>query len=385
MPTVAPSTTTAAPTSTTTSTSTTTTQPAPPPNLLAGVTWIQQAYLSPCGDGTTVQMIGGGGVVNGSRAVLDDVIALDPTKGRALAFLSCHQPNGTVSAVVALPVTAAGDVLTPGTPTSLGAGAHVVAASPHAFVVELPDPDAPAALWRRRSYTVGDDGIALASDRQISALQRTIARPPTVGDAVRLVQGSVQPADLCYAWNNVSLAPQDPPALDASDPIPDPSAEIQTIRLALILLTRVVDRPDVGGVAADGRGHPRLPGVARARRRRRDRSADHRRLALRPRLWRDRLVPHGRSPALGQRLYATPGALLADAERYARTGHSTDPSLDALLAAAGWDGAHSFFLGCERYESPEAGLRGVERHYAGGSWSASSTTRRRPACTTSRC
>ena len=61
-------------------------------------------------------------------------------------------------------------------------------------------------------------------------------------------------------------------------------------------------------------------------------------------------------PPLGPRLYATPGALLADAERYARTGHSTDPSLDALLAAAGWDGAHSFFLGCERYESPEAGL-----------------------------
>ncbi len=320
------------------------------------MTWIQQAYLSPCGDGTTVQMIGGGGVVNGSRAVLDDVIALDPTKGRALAFLSCHQPNGTVSAVVALPVTAAGDVLTPGTPTSLGAGARVVAASPHAFVVELPDPDAPAALWRRRSYTVGDDGIALASDRQISALQRTIARPPTVGDAIRLVQGSVQPADLCYAWNNVSLAPQDPPAPDASDPIPDPSAEIQTIRLALILLTG-------SWIDPTSEVSPQMAAVTRAYQASRGLAVDgvigpQTTDALRADLGCDGIgsfrtvVP----PALGPRLYATPGALLADAERYAHTGHSNDPSLDALLAAAGWDGAHSFFLGCERYESPEAGL-----------------------------
>ena len=69
-----------APTTTTTVAATTTTTP-PPPNLLAGVDWIQEVYPSPCGDGTDVQMIGGSAIVGGMRAVLDDVVAIDPTHG----------------------------------------------------------------------------------------------------------------------------------------------------------------------------------------------------------------------------------------------------------------------------------------------------------------
>ena len=167
----------------------------------------------------------------------------------------------------------------------------------------------------------------------------------------------MQRADLCYAWNNVSLAPQDPPAPDATDPLSEPSAEIQTIRLALILLTGSwIDptsevSPQMAavtrgayqascGLAVDGVIGPQTTD------------------ALRSDLGCAGVVPSRTvvPPVLGPRLYATPGALLADAERYARTGHSNDPSLDALLAAAGWDGAHSFFLGCERYEFPPAGL-----------------------------
>ena len=238
VPTVASTTTTAAPTSTTTSTSTTTTQPAPPPNLLAGVTWIQQVFdPSPRGYGTTVQMIGGGGVVNGivRRARRRDRPRPDEGPSPRLPVVPSAERHGV------------------GGGRAPGHGGRRCAHAGHADLARgrRPRRGGQPACVRGRAPRSRCSGGAVASSQLHRRRRRdrlgvrpadlgaftTIARPPTVGDAIRLVEGSVQPADLCYAWNDVSLAPQDPPAPDASDPIPDPSAEIQTIRLALILLT----------------------------------------------------------------------------------------------------------------------------------------------------
>ena len=180
---------------------------------------------------------------------------------------------------------------------------------------------------------------------------------------------------MCYAWNNVSLSPQDPPAPDDAEPIPAPSAEIQTIRLALILLTGQWIDPT-------SEMTPQMAAVTKAYQASRGLDVD----GVIGRQTTDALAadlgcPANTSfrmivpPELGPRRYATPRALLDDVTRFARTGRSTDPSLDTLLRAAGWDGANSLFLGCEplRVTGRRAGVC-VERNHA----VAARRPRRRP-------
>src|SRR5262245_24553578 len=62
-------------------------------DVLAGVNWMQVAYPSPCTD-ATVELVGGSAMQGDHRAVLDDVIPIDPAAKLAVAFLSCRDGAG---------------------------------------------------------------------------------------------------------------------------------------------------------------------------------------------------------------------------------------------------------------------------------------------------
>lgn len=352
------STTTAAPIAATTSAPATTTTVALPPDLLTGVNWLQSAFASACEDDTVVQMIGGSAVTDGARDVLDDVVAHDASTGLAVAFVSCHRPNGQISQVVAqlATVAARGSAPTVSAVTPLGAGARVVTADADSFTVEVPDPGSPIALMRRRVYRVSPDGIALGTDHQISVLERTIVSSPAVGDDVPLVRALVSPQSVCYRWNSVSLVAQDPPAPDDTDPIPAPSAEIQTIRLALILVTgEWIDptsemTPQMALVAERYQAAQGLTvdGIVGAE----TTNSLSRVLGCPASSSFRNIIP----AELGPRRFTTTAALLSALNRFVGIGQSGNPSLDALLRESAWDGQNSLFLGCDRYESPAAGL-----------------------------
>jgi hypothetical protein len=330
----------------------------PPANLLTGVPWIQRVYASPCSE-TAVQMIGGSAVDGSSLAVLDDVVALDATAGLAVAFLSCHAPDGstTESTALVVRVSASGAVASVAE-QELGRGARVVTADFPSFTVEAPqgtplDGSCCAPLTRRRTYSVSADGFDVTADTQIATFLQTVA-PPAVGGDGDLVRASVTAAALCYRWDNVYLSAADP----ESEPpaISPPSAELQTVRLALIHVTgrwitpstvMTTEMADVvreyqesRGLVVDGQVGAETTsslstdlGCA---------TADEFR----------QVVPTG----IGPRRYGSVADLVAVMQRYARVGSTGNSSLDHLLADAGWDAANSLFLGCYRWETPPSGM-----------------------------
>lgn len=355
-PSTTPATTTTAST-TTTSTSTTTTT-APPVDLLAGMNWLQATLPSPCGDGA-IQVIGGTAIAGAERIVLDDVVPLAPIDGLALAFLSCEQAGGTTRTRSAAVVEVAADrAVTTVAEQELPAG-RVLAIDGGTFTVEsgegaVPDGACCAPLVRRQTFTATADGFDVVDGGQVSAFEQTIGAESTTAGNAALVRSSVPAAALCYRWGDASMYPQDPPA--EPEPPTEPSAELQTIRLALIHVTGrwiapasemtpamgevVAAYQEARGLVGDGVIGPQ---TARA-------------------LAADLGCPETGSfrqidpPQLGPRRYAGVADLLGATARYGATGQSGNPSLDALLTSASWDGANAMFLGCARRETPAAGV-----------------------------
>ncbi len=342
-----------------TSPSTTTTPTLPPVDLLAGVPWIQRAYASPCSD-AAVQMVGGSAIDAGSLAVLDDVVPIEPTAGLAVAFMSCHAADGstTQSTAVLVKAGATGAVASLAEQL-LGAQARVVDLELPSFTVEAPAGTRPAdsccpPFVTRQTYTVAADGFDVAEEVQLSAFEQSVPATPLVGGDGDLVRASIPAAALCYRWNNVYLAAQDPGA----EPLPaaEPSAELQTIRLALIYITGSWITPtaemsqqmaDVVAEYQESRGLS-VDGIIG------DETTDA--------LSADLGCPGGGSfnqvmpPRLGPRRFPSVADLLVATQRYASTRTSGNISLDALLRAAGWDGANSLFLGCYRWDMPVTGM-----------------------------
>lgn len=339
----------------TTPTSTTT---APPVDLLAGVNWLQATVPSPCGD-ETVQVIGGTAIANNERVVLDDVRPIAPFEGSALAFLSCEQAGGTIRArSAALLQVAADDSVTTIAEQELPSG-HILATEGATFTVESGEGPAPdggccAPLVRRQTFTATTDGFEVADGGQFSAFEQTVTAQPTQLGSAELVRASVPAPALCYRWGDVSLYPQDPPA-EPQAPT-EPAAELQTIRLALIHVTGQWIPPSSTMTAAMG-------DVVAAYQESRGLVADG---VVGPQtaqtLAADLGCPETGSfrqidpPQLGPRRYTGVADLLTAAARYGASGQSGNPSLDALFAAAAWDGANAMFLGCARRESPAAGV-----------------------------
>ena len=335
-----------------------TTTTVPPVDLLAGVPWIQRVYASPCSE-TNVQMIGGSAVDGSSLAVLDDVVPLDPTGGLAVAFLSCHAADGSTTESTALLVRVSPSAAVASVAEQeLGPGARVVAADLPSFTVEAPqgtpaDGSCCAPLTRRRSYSVSPAGFEVTADAQVATFLQTIA-PPAVGGDGDLVRASVPAAALCYRWENVYLSPADPesepPAVEA------PSAELQTVRLALIHVTgrwitpasvMTAEMSDVVREYQESRGLT-VDGQVGAE----TTSSLSTDLGCTANGDFRQIVPSG----IGPRRYGSVADLVAVMQRYARVGSTGNASLDAMLDDAGWDAANSMFLGCYRWETPPSGM-----------------------------
>jgi len=175
------------------------------------------------------------------RAVIEDVLPLDVYAGLAVAFLTCHAADGstTESAAVLVRVGATGLVESL-VEQSFGAHATVIDIQLPSFTVESPegpplDGSCCAPFVRRRSFTVGLDGFQVTDESQRAAFNQTVLVAPLVGGDGDLIRASVSAAALCYRWDNVYLAVQD----FGEEPlvVAEPSAELQTVRLALTHVT----------------------------------------------------------------------------------------------------------------------------------------------------
>ena len=59
---------------------------------------------------------------------------------------------------------------------------------------------------------------------------------------------------------------------------------------------------------------------------------------------------------LDDRGFPSVAALVAATNGFAASGHSGYASIDQLLRDSQWDGRHSLFLGCYRWQAPSGGL-----------------------------
>lgn len=328
------------------------------PDRLAGVNWIQATYASPCTE-SSVQLVGGSAIDGTSRVVLDDVVALDSADGLALAFLSCRAPGGASTQSTASVVRARGGAVETLAERDLGAGARVVAVDGPTIIVESPAA-APSAgtccaeVINRQTLTAGPDGFTVTSDEQASAFEQTVPEAPAVGRDAELVRRSVTPAALCFRWDNVWLSAAE--ETDEPAALTEPSAELQTIRLALIHVTGKWIEPtdqmnaemaavvsayqQERGLAVDGSiGSQTTNSLATD-------------LGCPDRGEFTMVPPKG----LGPRNFATVDQLVAATGRYAGNGRSGFGSLDQLLTDSRWDGRNAMFLGCYRWQAPSTGL-----------------------------
>jgi hypothetical protein len=305
-----------------------------------------------------VQLVGGSALQGANRAVLDDVVAIDSSAGLALAFLSCRGPDGATTQTTASVVRARPGVVETLAERNLGAAARVVAVDPPAITVESPAAAPPpgaccADVNNRQTLTATEEGFTVAADEQVAAFAQIVAGTPAIGDDAELVRHSITPAALCFRWDNVWLSaaePDDPVALT------EPSAELQTIRLALIHVTgRWIDPTDRmnAEMAAVVSAYQEARGLAV------DGSIGRQTTTA---LAADLGCPEGGEftmvppRGLGPRTFASVAQLVAAAGRFARDGHSGFPSIDQLLTDARWDGRNAMFLGCYRWSAPPTGL-----------------------------
>jgi hypothetical protein len=314
-------------------------------DVLAGVNWLQAAYPSPCTD-TTVQLVGGSAMQGDHRAVLDDVVPVDPAKRLAVAFLSCRDASGASVETNAVLVRARTPLAEVVAERQLGAGARVTAVDPPRFTVVSPA--------RRSTLTVTTDGITVVPIEQAAAFDETAPPAAAVGRDADLVRRSVPRLALCYPWNTVWLTDGGTP--DQPAPLAEPSAELQTIRLALILLTgRWIDPTD--------HMNAEMAAVTSAYQESRALTVDgaigtETTRALRADLGCPdvagftMVAPTG----LGPRGFSSVAALVSATDRFAARGRSGYASIDQLLRDSRWDGRHALFLGCYRWQAPSTGL-----------------------------
>lgn len=389
------------PAATTTSVAPSTTA-ALPPSVIDGINWIQSVYASPCGDGT-VQLIGGSAVGGDSRAELDTIAPLNRAAGLVVAFMSCHGASGEVTQVSAVLVKVTDTRFVASlAELRLGAGARIIDVDMPEFSVALPDPggdtaapttSSPGVTATPETTAVADtasidttDPISTIDTTALSTTTSTTTAPPrpvivrryeagvenfdlvderevlvddgsspvesVVGGDVDLVRSSVSPLSLCSRWNNVSLQASDPtePMIGPADP------DVETLRLALIVLTGRWIGPTTTMST-------QMAEVATAYQESHELVADGIIGAqTTSAITADLGCPGARGfrqvdpPQLGPRRFRNVGDLVGATNRYAGGGRSGNPSFDALLTAAGWQGADALFLGCDRYESPVAGL-----------------------------
>jgi hypothetical protein len=208
-------------------------------------------------------------------------------------------------------------------------------------------------LIRRVTYGLTASGFSVSSERQVAAFLQTVG-PPAIGGDGDLVRASIPAPALCYQWDNVYLSPRD---LEAEPvPVAAPSAEIQTIRLALIHVTgrwitpssvMTEEMSDVVRQYQESRGLT-VDGQVGAE----TTSSLSTDLGCTTADEFRQIVPIG----LGPRRFASIPDLLAVMDRYGRHGSTGNASLTALLADAGWDATNSLFLGCYRWEHPPTAM-----------------------------
>jgi hypothetical protein len=295
-----------------------------------------------------VQLVAGSAVVGANRAVLDDVVPLDPPAGLALAFLSCRAPGATTTQTTAVVIRARSGSVEALAERELGAAARVVAVDPPRFTVE-----APASPARRRlTLTAAAHGFRVTGDERMPASAQPAAA--AVGADAELVRRSVPAAALCYRWDGVWLTvPGEPTEATA---LGEPSFELQTLRLALIHLTgRWID--------PTGEMNAEMAAVAGAYQQARGLVVDG---AIGNQTTRavaedlgcadtggfTMVAPTG----LGPRGFTGVAQLVAATDRFARTGGSGYASIDQLLRDSHWEGRNALFLGCYRRESPSTGV-----------------------------
>ena len=341
--------TTAAP-STTAATTTSTTIP----DLLTGINWIQASYPSPCTD-SPVQLVGGSAVQGGHRAVLDDVVPLDNASGLAVAFLSCRDGAMTTTQTTAVVVRVRPPAVVESVAErELGAAARIVDVDAPSFTVDSPATPPSSAALRRQTLRASATGFTVTDDEEVSPSPVALLNTPSVGSNADLVRRSVSPRALCFRWENVWMAaPEEPPG--AAGPT-EPSAELQTIRLALIHITGrwieptgVMNDQTAAVVAAyqESRGLA-VDGVI----------GEETTNALAA----DLGCPDSGSftmvlpTALGTRRFGSVADMVAATDRFARGGASGSPSFDQLFRDSHWDGRNAMFLGCYRWESPANGM-----------------------------
>ncbi len=240
----------------------------------------------------------------------------------------------------------------------LGPRARVVAVDLPSITVEFPEGtpvggSCCAPFVRRRTYTVAPDGFDVTGDRQVAAFLQTVS-PPVVGGDGDLVRASIPAAALCYPWDDVYLTPQDP--ADAPATVSEPSAELQTLRLALIHVTRQWIPPSSYMTQE-------MSAVVTAYQELRELTVDGQIGAeTTSALYADLGCPEAGSfnqvvpIGLGPRRFGSIAELLAATQRFATSGATGNASFDALLRSAQWDGRNSLFLGCYRWETPPSGM-----------------------------
>jgi hypothetical protein len=228
----------------------------------------------------------------------------------------------------------------------LGRGAVVTESDPPRFTV-----DSPA---RRTTLTVTAGGITVTPAKRFANAADLAPLAAAVGRDAQLVRQSVPRLALCYPWNNVWLSPADEP--DELAALSEPSAELQTIRLALIHLTgRWIEPTDhmneemaavvaafqeARGLVVDGEIGNQTTGALRA-----DLGCpDFDGFTM--------VAPTG----LGPRSFPSSAALIAAMDRFAAGGGSGNDSIDQLLRDSHWDGRNALFLGCYRWQSPSTAL-----------------------------
>lgn len=292
--------------------------------------------------------------------MLDDVAPLRPAVGLAVAFLSCHGAGeATTNTTVVVIKVRPGAKVQSIDEHELGARGRVVAIDGARITAETPIGEPPAgeccaASLRRQTLTASAVGITVTADEQVAAAEQTATASPAVGRNADLVRRSIPAKALCFGWDDAWLAATDEPG-EAAAPS-EPSAELLTIRLALIHITGrwiaptgemsaemaevVTAYQEARGLAVDGViGRQTTSALA----------AD---LGCPDRGPFTMVPPRG----LGPRNFTTVSALVTATDRFARTGRSGYASIDHLLTDSHWDGRNALFLGCERRDAPATGV-----------------------------
>lgn len=331
----------------------------PPAGLVTATNWMAGIYYSPC-DGTAVEVSGGGAATDNGFISVNGVITIDDAAGRALVLLNCRNAGGELTHSVAqLIAVDAGGVRTTYTQQQLAGGGRVISVTPTEVVIEVGAGTPPPGrcclpFVRRETIAVGTDRLTIIDGDMRPAFHRTLDASASGGiENVSLLTRTVPPMAACYRWGNTAMTLTEPNPTGAILP---PDAELTTMRLALIHLTGMWIEPapymnadmDAAARSFQAANGLSVDGIIGAQTKTAVRAA----LAC----------PETRSfvqvdpVSVGPRTFGSPAELAAAGASYAGGNGSGSQSLDELFWLSRWDGANSFFLGCERRTTPANGV-----------------------------